>query len=73
MNTTKMVGAILIAGGVLGLAFGGFSFTRETHQASLGPLNLSVAEKETVNIPLWASIVVIVAGAAVMVAGSRKG
>lgn len=73
MNATKIIGAILIAGGVLGLAFGGFSFTKETHKASLGPINLSVAEEETVNVPLWASLVAIAAGAAVMVAGSKKG
>lgn len=73
MNTTKIIGIVLLVGGLLGLAFGGFSFTKETHKASLGPINLSVAEKETVDIPLWASIAAIVAGAAILVAGSRKG
>lgn len=72
MNTTKIIGIILIAAGVLGIAFGGFSFTKETHQASLGPLNLSVAEQKTVDIPIWASIAAIVAGAAVLVAASRR-
>ena len=72
MNTTKIIGIILIAAGVLGIAFGGFSFTKETHQASLGPLNLSVAEQKTVDIPIWASLAAIVAGAAVLVAGSRR-
>lgn len=72
MNTTKIIGIVLIAAGLLGLAFGGFSFTRETHKASLGPINLSVAEEKTVNIPLWASIVAIAAGAAVLVAGSKR-
>lgn len=73
MNTTKIIGIILIVGGVLGLVFGGFSFTKETTKANLGPISLSVQEKETVNIPLWASIIAIAAGAAVMVAGTRKG
>ena len=72
MNTTNIIGIVLIVGGLLGLAFGGFSFTKETHKASLGPISLTVAEKETVNIPLWASIVAIAAGAAVLAAGSRK-
>lgn len=72
MNTAKIIGILLIVGGVLGLAFGGFSFTKETHKASLGPIALSVQEKETVNIPLWASIIAIAAGAAVLVAGTRK-
>lgn len=73
MNASKLIGIILIVAGVAGLAFGGFSFTKETHKASLGPIALSVQEKETVNIPLWASIVAIAAGAAVLVAGARKG
>jgi len=73
MNPAKIIGILLIVGGVLGLTLGGFSFTKETHQASLGPINLSVQEKETVNIPLWASIAAIVAGAGVLVMGSRKG
>lgn len=72
MNATKIIGILLIVAGVAGLAFGGFSFTKETHKASLGPIALSVQEKETVNIPLWASIIAIAAGAAVLVAGSRK-
>ena len=72
MNTTKIIGIVLIVAGLLGLAFGGFSFTRETHKASLGPIKLSVAEEKTVNIPLWASIVAIAAGAAVLVAGSKR-
>jgi hypothetical protein len=72
MNTTKIIGIVLIAGGALGLAFGGFSFTKETTKANLGPISLSVQEKETVNIPLWASLIVIVAGAAVLVAGGKN-
>ena len=72
MNPVKIIGALLIVGGILGLVFGGFSFTKETHKASLGPIALSVEEKETVNIPLWASIIAIAAGAAVLVAGGRK-
>jgi hypothetical protein len=72
MNATKIIGIVLILAGLLGIGFGGFSFTKETHKASLGPINLSVAEKETVNIPLWASIIAIAAGAAVLVAGSKR-
>ena len=72
MNTTKIIGIVLIVGGVLGLVFGGFSFTKETTKANLGPISLSVQEKETVNIPLWASIIAIAAGAVVLVAGGKK-
>ena len=72
MNSSKIIGIVLIVAGLLGAAFGGFSFTKETHQASLGPINLSVAEEKTVNIPLWASIVAIAIGAAVLVAGAKR-
>ena len=73
MNATKIIGAVLIVGGILGLVYGGFSFTKETHQAKLGPIELSVTEKETVNVPLWASIISIAAGAGLLLAGSKKG
>jgi multidrug transporter EmrE-like cation transporter len=72
MNSTKLIGIALIVAGLLGIAFGGFSFTKNTQTASLGPLNLTVAEKQTVNIPLWASIAAIVAGAAVLAVGSKR-
>ena len=72
MNTTKIIGILLLVGGVLGLVLGGFTFTKETHKASIGPISMSVEEKQSVNIPLWASIAALVAGAAVLVVGSKK-
>lgn len=72
MNTAKIIGIALIVIGLLGAALGGFSFTQDTHKASLGPINLSVAEEKRVNIPLWASLVAIVAGAAVLIGGARR-
>lgn len=73
MNTIKMVALALIVGGVLGLMYGGFTYTKETHEAKLGPINLSVKEKETVNIPVWAGVGAIVIGGVLLVAGGRKG
>lgn len=72
MNSVKIIGILLIVAGVLGMALGGFSFTKETHKASLGPINVSVAEEKQVNVPLWASIAAIVAGAAVLVVGAKR-
>jgi drug/metabolite transporter (DMT)-like permease len=72
MNSTKIIGIVLLVAGVLGLVMGGFSFTKETHKANIGPISMSVEEKQTVNIPLWASIAALVAGAAVLVVGSKK-
>jgi len=73
MNTVKVVGVLLIVAGVFGLVFTSFSFTKETHEAKLGPIELSVKEKQTVNIPVWASVAAIVVGGALLVAGGRKG
>lgn len=72
MNSTKIIGIILIVGGLLGLAFGGFSYTKQSTKAEIGPISFSVAEKESINIPLWASIAALVAGGAIIVLGSRK-
>lgn len=72
MNSTNIIGIILIVGGLVGASLGGFSFTQDTHKASIGPLNLSVAEEKKVNIPLWASVLAIVAGAGVLVAGAKR-
>jgi hypothetical protein len=73
MNPIKIVGALLIAAGVLGLIYGGFSFTKATHDIKLGPIELSVKEKESVNVPVWAGVGAIVAGAALLLFGGKKG
>ena len=72
MNPTKLIGIILIAAGSLGLAYGGFSYTKQTTALKLGPIELKVQEKETVNIPLIFSVGAIVAGILVLVAVGRK-
>src|SRR5205814_2395747 len=73
MNMVKAVGILLIVAGVLGVVFSSFSFTKETHEAKLGPIELSVKEKQTVNIPVWASVAAIVVGGVLLVVGGRKG
>jgi drug/metabolite transporter (DMT)-like permease len=67
MNPLKIVAIVLIVAGVLALAFGGFSFTKDTQKAEIGPLKISVQEKENVNIPMWAGIAAIVAGVVMLV------
>jgi uncharacterized membrane protein YidH (DUF202 family) len=71
MNTTKLIGIILIAGGCLGLAYGGFSYTKETTGMKLGPLELKVEEKQRVNVPLIASAGAIVLGVFLLVVGRK--
>jgi uncharacterized membrane protein YidH (DUF202 family) len=62
MNSIKMLAIVLIVAGGLALAYGGFTYTKDTHQAKLGPIELSVKETETVNIPIWAGLGLVVAG-----------
>jgi multidrug transporter EmrE-like cation transporter len=62
MNAVKIAALLLIVAGALGLAYGKFSYTKETHEAKLGPLELSLNEKQTVSIPIWAGVGAIVAG-----------
>lgn len=72
MNAVKMVGIVLIIAGVLGLAYGGFTYTKATHKATLGPLQLSVKEEQTVNVPVWAGVGAIVMGGLLVLIGSKK-
>ena len=72
MSSTKIIALVLIIAGVLGLAYGGFTYTKETHDAKIGPLELSVKDKETVNIPVWAGVGAIVVGAGLLLAGGRR-
>ncbi|HAN56439.1 MAG TPA: hypothetical protein DCQ77_09755 [Betaproteobacteria bacterium] len=72
MNSIKIVAIALIAAGVLGLIYGGFSYTKDTTAVKLGPIELSVKEKETVNVPIWAGVGAIVAGGLLLVLGGKK-
>lgn len=73
MNALKLVAVTLIAAGVLALVYGSFSYTKDTTAVKLGPLELSVKEKETVNIPVWAGVGAIVVGGLLLAFGSKKG
>jgi len=73
MNAIKLVAVILVIAGGLGLLYGGFTYTKDTTAVKLGPLELSVKEKETVNIPIWAGVGAIVVGGLLLVMGGKKG
>ena len=62
MNATKIAAIVLVLAGVLALAYGGFTYTKDTHDVKLGPIELSVEEKKTVNIPIWAGVGAMVVG-----------
>ncbi|MGH9929715.1 MAG: hypothetical protein ACREA9_10895 [Pyrinomonadaceae bacterium] len=72
MSAIKILAIILIAAGTLGLVYGSFSFTKETHQAKLGSVELSINEKQTVNVPVWAGVGAIVIGGALLLFVSKK-
>ncbi|PKO93413.1 MAG: hypothetical protein CVU15_02395 [Betaproteobacteria bacterium HGW-Betaproteobacteria-1] len=72
MNALKIVAIALIVAGALGLAYGSFSYTKETHEAKIGPIELSVKDKETVNVPVWAGVGAIVIGGALLLLGGKK-
>jgi hypothetical protein len=72
MSAVKMMAIVLIVAGLLGLVYGQFSYTKETQEAKLGPLELSVKDTETVNIPVWAGVGAIVAGGGLLLFASRK-
>jgi hypothetical protein len=72
MNSIKMTAIALIVAGALGLAYGSFSFTKKTEQIKLGPLELSVHEKQTVNIPVWLGVGSIVLGGVLLIFGSKR-
>ncbi len=63
MNAFRIAAIVLIVAGILALVYGKLSYTKETHEAKLGSLELSIQEKETVNVPVWAGVGAIAAGA----------
>ena len=73
MNALKLVAVTLIAAGVLALVYGSFSYTKDTTAVKIGPLELSVKEKETVNVPVWVGVGAIVVGGLLLAWGSKKG
>lgn len=73
MSSIKIVALALIVAGILGLAYGGFSYTKDTTVVKIGTFEISAKEKETVNIPLWAGIGAIVVGGLLLVVGGKKG
>lgn len=68
----KTLGTALLVLGLLAMAYGGFSYTKDSTAMKLGPIELSVKEKERVNVPMWAGVAAAVAGGLLLVLGTRK-
>ena len=71
MEASKLAGIVLLIAGALGLAYGGFSYTKDTHRADIGPVHLSVNEKERVNVPVWAGIGAMLVGGLLLVVNRK--
>ncbi len=72
MNAVKIAAIVLIVGGVLGLMYGGFSYTKDTHEAKLGPIELSVKDEQRVNVPVWAGVGAIVIGGVLLLFQGKR-
>ena len=72
MSAVKIAAIVLIVAGILGLVYGSFSYTKDTHDVKLGPIELSVKDKQSVNVPVWAGVGGIVAGGALLFFSRRK-
>ena len=72
MNPVKLFASVLIVVGVLALLYGGFSYTKDTTVLKIGSVELTAKEKQTVNVPIWAGVASIAAGALLLVFGSRR-
>lgn len=62
MYSMKLFALVLIAGGVLALVYGGFTYTRETSDVEIGSVEFSIEDKERVNVPVWAGVVLVAVG-----------
>lgn len=72
MNAVRIAAIVLIATGVVGLVYGGFTYTKETHRGKLGPIEFSVKDKQTVNVPVWAGVGAILLGGVLMFSATRR-
>ena len=67
----KMIGAVVLVIGILALAYGGFSYTKQTHDTKVGPVEISVSENRQVNVPLWAGVALVVVGGGLLISGRK--
>ena len=72
MGATRIAAILLVIAGALALAYGGFTYTKQSTAVSLGPIELNVKEKKTVNIPVWAGIAAVVIGGILLASGGKR-
>lgn len=72
MNGKKLIAAILLVGGILALVYGGFTYTKSSHEAKIGSLEFSVQTKEHVNIPVWGGVGAVIVGALLLASSGKR-
>ncbi|HEY1900273.1 MAG TPA: hypothetical protein VGG49_10795 [Steroidobacteraceae bacterium] len=72
MSPVKVIAIVLIIAGALGLAYGGFSYTRTSHEVKVGPVDLSLQERKTIDVPVWAGVGAILIGGALLLLARPK-
>ncbi|HEX3666930.1 MAG TPA: hypothetical protein VHU23_17035 [Rhizomicrobium sp.] len=71
MRPVALVGILLVMIGVAALLFGHFEYSDTKPVLKAGPLQVNATEQHSVDIPLIAGIVILVAGVGLIVAGRR--
>lgn len=72
MTSVRLFAFLLVLAGALALAYGGFSYTKDTTAVKMGPMELTVKEKETITVPVWAGFGLVVIGGILLLVGGRK-
>ncbi len=72
MNIVRIIGVGIMVLGVLGLIYGGFTYTKETEKKKFGPVEFSMKDQERVNVPIWASIAAVAVGGVLVMAGKKR-
>ena len=72
MSRIKVLAIVLIVAGILGVGEPVVHQPQESHDLKIGSLEVSVKDKETVNIPMWCSVGAIAVGALLLL-GRKKG
>jgi len=68
---TRVFAILILAAGILALVYGGFSYTRQTHEAKVGPLEIRTTEDKHVNVPVWAGVVLVIVGGGLLLSGKK--
>ncbi len=71
LTMRKMFAIAVLAAGILALVYGGFGYTKQTHEAKVGPLQINITEDKRVNVPVWAGVVLVIVGAGLLITGKR--